>query len=356
MQTIPQEVSLNIAPQFRFDVIDVTKKIAELLTVDRKKFRKAAYCSFHTTAGYLEQNVCSRLNYRIDRIKSFIGDFQDLFPFNADYRHDQMDLRTELTDEQRKVEPKNADSHLTYIGSGLKNCVTYANNPDTPVFFIDLDGVHEYGQRNRKTKVLFYNEEETVYEHKVSVPFFNNPVDSVKLDNPKLGYLDKLNSLLQKFEIEHGKVDIMLDPEETCAGLTVNEYETLLMNYDLVEVLKNPLTFTGSMGKYLTGYSPKTASSINGDTKPDLERMYNELTDKYDISKSVLEEIFSRFFAFSVDRFFHMKQSASLLVTNDQKGGPAQVVQGRYQSPILVQWEPAKNQIRNLTLKITRFK
>ena len=356
MQTTPQEVSLNIAPQFRFDVIDVTKRIAEQLSVDRKKFKKAAYCSFHTTAGYLEQNVCSRLNYRVDRIKSFISDFQDLFPFNADYRHDQMDLRTELTDEQRKVEPKNADSHLTFIGSGLKNCVTYVNNPDTPVFFIDLDGVHEHGQRNRQTKVLFYNEEETVYEHKVSVPFFDNSVDSVKLDDPKLGYLDKLNTLLEKFDIEHGKVDIILDPEEKSAGLTVNEYETLLMTHDLVEVLKNPLSFSGSLGRFLSGYSPNASSVINSCTRNDLERMYNELTDKYDINKSVLEEIFSRFFAFSVDRFFHMKQSASLLVTNNQKGEPAQVVQGRYQSPILVQWEPAKNQVRNVTLKITRFK
>jgi len=36
-----------------------------------------------------------------------------------------MELRTELSDAQRKVEPRNADSHLTYIGAGLRNCVTY---------------------------------------------------------------------------------------------------------------------------------------------------------------------------------------------------------------------------------------
>ena len=208
----------------------------------------------------------------------------------------------------------------------------------------------------RQTKVLYYNEEETVYEHKVSVPFSKNSIESVKLDDPKLGYLEKLNFLLEKYEIEHGKVDIILDPAETSAGLTVNEYETLLMNHDLVEMLKDPLSFSGSMGKFLSGSSPEAVFSKNSYGKSDLEKMFNEMTDKYNINKSVLEEIFSRFFAFSVDRFFHMKQSASLLVTNNQKGNPAQVVQGRYQSPILVQWEPAKNQVRNLTIKITRFK
>ena len=48
-----------------------------------------------------------------------------------------------LTEEQKEVEPRNGDSHLTFIGSGMRNCVTYRNQPPAPVFFIDLDGTHE---------------------------------------------------------------------------------------------------------------------------------------------------------------------------------------------------------------------
>ena len=145
----PQEVSLDISPKFRFEIIDITKKISNLINGDRDHYQKTTYCSFHTTAGYLDQNLCSRLNHQKERIRSYISTFQQLFPINANYRHDVMELRDELTEAERKVEPKNADSHLTFIGSGLRNCVTYNNNQETPVYFIELDGVSEHGHRTR---------------------------------------------------------------------------------------------------------------------------------------------------------------------------------------------------------------
>ena len=143
MQTAPQELSLALSPESRFDMIDITRLAAEHLKEDLDRYRRAAYCSFHTTAGYLEQSLCSRLQYNRDRITAYINTFKELFPINADYRHDRMELRSELSDDQKKCEPKNADSHLTFIGSGLKNYVTYRNSPNIPVYFIDLDGVHE---------------------------------------------------------------------------------------------------------------------------------------------------------------------------------------------------------------------
>ena len=56
----------------------------------------------------------------------------------GEYRHDQMDLRTELSEAQKIVEPRNGDSHLTFIGSRMRNCVTQRTDPKSPVYFIEL--------------------------------------------------------------------------------------------------------------------------------------------------------------------------------------------------------------------------
>ena len=46
-------------------------------------------------------------------------------------------------------------------------------------------------------------------------------------------------SAVDRHGISHGRIDLSLLPEERHAGLTVNEYETLLMRHDLREVLEN---------------------------------------------------------------------------------------------------------------------
>ena len=53
-----------------------------------------------------------------------------------------MERRTELSDDQKPVEPPNADSHLAFMAGALRTCVVYQNRPGEPVSFIDLDGVH----------------------------------------------------------------------------------------------------------------------------------------------------------------------------------------------------------------------
>jgi hypothetical protein len=55
--------------------------------------------------------------------------FRALFPEGAGYRHDELDARTDLTDDQRPVEPTNGDSHLAFMAGGLRACVSYVNRP-----------------------------------------------------------------------------------------------------------------------------------------------------------------------------------------------------------------------------------
>ena len=356
MTTQPQEVFLDIIPQSRFDIINIKEKISELINGVLGYYCKASYCSYHTTAGYLEQSICSSFNHQEDKIKSYIKAFQQLFPDNANYQHDDMALRHELTEEQRLVEPKNADSHLTFIGSGLKNCVDYANKPEIPVYFIDLDGVNEFGRRTRRTSVMLYNKEEQVYEHQVEVPVSKHPIDSINLRDPRLGYLNKLDELFQAYDVERGRVDIALDPAEQYAGITVNEYETLLMTHDLFQILKNPLKFMAEKGKYLLQNPRKIPSRTKEYAKYDFVHIFNDLMDSFHISESVIEKMMAKAIALPAEKFLGVRKKVSFLISNNGKDRTAEILHGRYQSPILVQWKETPKLSRSVTLTITKYK
>jgi thiamine phosphate synthase YjbQ (UPF0047 family) len=355
MATYPVEITLELSPQSRFDVIDVKKHVIEKFGNFFDKYRKAFYCSFHTTAGYFEQSFCARLNHDREKVDPFIRVFQKLFPAGADYRHDQMQLRSELTEAQKECEPRNGDSHLIYISSGLKNCVTYHNQPDSPVYFIDLDGVYEDHVRSRRTSILAYDEEKVVYQTRIAIPVSQHPIDSINLKDNRCGFMDELDFLLEKLDIHKGKVDVSLAVEEKNAGLTVNEYETLLMRHDLAEVLKNPFKFMALQGKHMLLDPLAIPSKTIDYAKYDLVHVFNELMDVFKISSSVVEKILSKFIAYPAERFLRMKRGISLFVTNGATER-AHIVQGTYQSPVLVQWKNAENGTRYLDVAISEFR
>ena len=159
----PVELNLTIRPQRRFAVIDISELIRQQVGDELRPFRKAAYCSFHTTAGYIEQGTSRRLGHSRKQIDPFIRAIQKIFPYNAGYFHDRMQLRDELSEGEKEREPVNADSHLTFIAAGLKNCVTYIHRPDDPVYFIELDGIYKHYVRSRHTAVMAYNRTEIVH-------------------------------------------------------------------------------------------------------------------------------------------------------------------------------------------------
>jgi thiamine phosphate synthase YjbQ (UPF0047 family) len=238
---VPTALRLQLAPQRRFEAIDVNRRILAESGDLLRRHRRALYCSFHTTAGYLDQSLSARMHHRPDLLSQFFRAFHVLFPQGGEYHHDRMELRSELTDEQKIVEPKNADSHLTYIGSGMRNCVTYRARPDAPVYFIELDGLTDAMTRQRTTKIVAYDEARVVARASVGVPVSKHPVDSINLADPRLGLLESVNDLLAQTGLEYGRVDLVVDPTERNVGITVNEYETLLMQNDLADVLRDPL-------------------------------------------------------------------------------------------------------------------
>ena len=349
----PEELTLDITPASRFQLININEEVTARAE-HFEAFRKTLYYSYHTTAGYLEQSLSSRLQSE-ESVAGFVRTFRKLFPPEADYRHDQLELRNELTDEQKLVEPKNADSHLTYIGCGLESCVTYRNQPDRPVYLVELDGVNGSESRKRKTTVVGYNHESIADQKVIQIPMSNHELDSINLRNERYGFFQELNETIRRLGIEKGRVDIALGSAEKNAGLTVNEYETLLMTHDLMEVLHNPMRFMARKGYNMLRHPKAIPNKAKNYAKYDLVQVANEFIDATGLSESVVERIINKFIAYPAQRFLRMKRGISLLVSDADSSGQGEIVHGTYQSPILVQWRKAEPQHRTVNVTFVRF-
>jgi hypothetical protein len=350
MATAPTEIRLTLRPSRRFEAIDVNDRIAceagDLLC----RYRRTLYCSLHTTAGYLDQSLAGRMHHHRGRLAQFFDAWHALFPPDAEYRHDRMDLRSELSDEQKEVEPRNADSHLTFIGSGMRNCVTYRNQPLAPVYFIDLDGTNGEARRQRRTRIVAYDEERVVARESFVVPVSHHPIDSVNLADAKIGLVERIHDLLSASGLEKGRVDISLCATERNVGLTVNEYETMLMRHDLVEVLKDPLKFAVQRGRHMIDDPLSIPSKTINYAKYDVPRLLNSLVEALRWDHSVFERAMAKLMAVPARRLLRSRR-VTFLAAHDEALGRPRLVRGQYQSPILVQWQPADG--RSRTVEIT---
>ncbi|HSE83134.1 MAG TPA: hypothetical protein VLB01_01135 [Thermodesulfobacteriota bacterium] len=354
MSLRPVEITLDLTPRARFDIIDVAAKISDHGDLFRD-YRKTVCCSFHTTAGYLEQRFCAKLEYNKKRLDQFISTYRKLFPPDAGYLHDRIELRKELSEDERERESINADSHLIFISAGLNNCVTYVNKPKLPIYFIDLDGIYKHYLRSRRTTILAYNKEEAVYRGRFFIPVTaQHPINSFNLKDPRYGLFSHLNELLDSYGIERGLIDISLAREERHAGLTVNEYETLLMRNDLPEAMHDPLRYIVRHGRELL----KNPASIPGKTRSyaiyDLIHLYNELMDNVPGSFSIVDKLLS-YLSAPASRIFRLKSHISLLVSDTVAVGHGRIVQGTYQSPILVQYRKDDKEVRCLEITLWNF-
>jgi len=314
------EITLEIRPRARFDVVDVRRRVLETHGRTLEAFPQALYCSFHTTAGYLDQRTVWRLNMRRNGVTPYLRAFQTVFPEGAGYRHDELHLRRDLSEEQRRVEPRNGDSHLAFISAGLRTCVIYRHRPDELVYFIDLDGINRGCPRHRVTTILGFTSEEVVARDRLVIPIAARSVDSVNLKDPSFGLFEQLEELIARYEVTKGRIHMTLAAEERQAALTINEYETLLMQHDLPEVIRNPFRFMGerrrSLARVRAVRTPRTIGAP----------------------------------------FLRLQRSVSLLVSDGGTDGGGHLVQGRFQSPILLQWGPADGHTRHIEVTLTRFR
>lgn len=351
----PLELTLELTPRARVDVIDVRRAITDQFGPALDDYPRTLCCSFHTTAGYLDPGVASRLKQSPEGVMPYIEVFQTMFPEGAGYEHDKMDRRTELSEDQKPREPRNADSHLAFMAGALRTCVTYLNKPDEPMSFIDLDGVHKGQPRRRLTSVLGYRNEETVAQTRLAIPVSGHAVDSVNLKNPKFGIYQRCAELVAAHGVTKGRIRIALAPGEHHAGLTVNEYETLLMRHDLSEVLRDPLRFMAEKAGHILGNPRAIPAKTLDYAKYDLVRVFNRLVDILGVRESMVETVLAQAIAMPAARFLRMKRSVSLLVSDRATAGQGSIIEGIYQSPILVQWHRGARQVRTLDVTLSRF-
>jgi thiamine phosphate synthase YjbQ (UPF0047 family) len=349
----PVEVTLELRPRSRFDIIDVRKRLRSEHGDLLDGYSRHLYHSFHTTAGYLEQSLAARLTRERDTVAPYVEAFRAMFPEGAGYEHDQLHRREDLTTEERAVEPQNADSHLTFMAAGLSTCVSYVNRRDEPVCFVDLDGVTNGQPRRRLTSIVGFNREKEVARVRIPVPMSDHPVDSINLKDPRLGIYDEIVALVKQHGVTSGRVRLELARGERQAGLTVNEYETLLMRHDLAVVLCNPFRFAAERGRSIFAHPRAIPSKALDYAKYDMVRAMNQVLDITGLRESLLERLFARAIAVPAGRFLRMKRLVNLRVR--ESDGRGVIADGRYQSPILVQWHRADRRTRTLEATLTRF-
>jgi hypothetical protein len=292
---------------------------------------------------------------RAQHIPTYVDAVRTFFPEGAGYQHDRLERRGDLDSMQRAVEPRNADSHLAFMAGGLRTCVTHPNRPDEPVYFVDLDGMNGDRPRRRLTKLIAFTRERVVRSTRIEVPVSEHPIDSVNLKDPHLGIYAQLCEFVRNAGVAKGRLRVSLDPSERHSALTVNEYETLLMRYDLAEVLRNPLRFVAEKSRHALANPRAVPNKALGYAKYDMVRVLNKGLDALGLRGSFVEKAMARTLAVPAARFFRMHRSVSLLVSAGDDGQP-NIVEGTYQSPILVQWQNAPRQTRVLELAVTEIR
>ena len=220
---------------------------------------------------------------------------------------------------------------------------------------MDLDGVHAGHVRQRQTTVLGYSAEERVAQSRIVVPISSHSVDSVNLKDPSLGVYETCAQLVAEHGVTKGRIRLTLASGEHHAGLTVNEYETLLMRHDLRDVLSDPLRFMAEKAGHILGNPRAIPAKTLDYAKYDLVRVFNKLVDVMGLRESMVESVLSKAIGVPAARFLRMKRSVSLLVSDRAEPGRGAITEGTYQSPILVQWHRGAGPTRVLDVTLTRF-
>ena len=81
----PTELTLRLQPRARYDVIDVRREARRQHGGALDAYPRGLYCSYHTTAGFLEQSLCARLGYDRQFVDPFMQMFQRVFPEAAEH-------------------------------------------------------------------------------------------------------------------------------------------------------------------------------------------------------------------------------------------------------------------------------
>jgi hypothetical protein len=85
--------------------------------------------------------------------------------------------------------------------------------------------------------------------------------------------------------------------------------------------------------------------------KYDFPRLLNSLMEALHWDSSVLERTMAKLMAVPARRLLRSRR-VTFLASRDEASGRALLVRGTYQSPILVQWQPADARARSLEISV----
>lgn len=350
MASGPIACRVHVEPAERFELVPLAERLPEAVA----RSPRLLVASLHTTAGLLEADVARRCGNDPAEVRRWLRPVHGLFPADADYSHDALHLRSELTPEQREVEPKNADAHLTFIGAGLQGCVTLDDPASAPPWLVELDGVSEHEHRRRQVIAVGFEREIVVADRVVDVPV-SPTADALDLRDPGRGVWPVVAEMLGRHEIDHGRLDIALDPEESHAGLSVNEHETLLMQHDLAQVLRDPVHFALERGRHLAKDPGALFNKGLDYARHDAFKLIGRVEAMLGRGGSLALRVAERFLGPAAGRILRVRPSISFPACPELATGDLPLVQGRYQSPLLVQWRAPRSGRRMVHVKLVRF-
>ncbi len=181
-----------------------------------------------------------------------------------------------------------------------------------------------------------------------------HPIDSINLADPKLGLLERVNEVVARAGVERARVDLVVDPAERNVGLTVNEYETLLMQHDLVDVLRNPLRFARIKAGNMINDPWRIPGKTLNYAKYDVVHVLNSLMEALRLDQGSFERLVAKVMSLPARRFLRSRR-VSFLAGSDRESNVPVLLRGTYQSPILVQWQPAEKQERHIDIVVVQF-
>ena len=121
------------------------------------------------------------------------------------------------------------------------------------------------------------------------------------------------------------------------------------MKHDLADVLRNRLRFVAEKYRHAVANPRAVPAKTLGYAKYDFVRVLNKGLDTLGLRGSIVEKVLAKTLAVPAARFFRMRRSVSLLVSDRE------LIEGTYQSPILVQWQRAPRQSRVLEVTLTEI-
>ncbi len=86
----------------------------------------------------------------------------------------------------------------------------------------------------------------------------------------------------------------------------------------------------------------------------DAVRVLNSLVEALRIDADSFERLIAKVMSLPARRFVRSRRVSFLAGTDPETGRP-RVLRGTYQSPILVQWQPAEKQERHIDVVVTQF-